>query len=106
MKPISNGQAERRGEMADRLLNDPLLVETMASMERDCFEAFCSTRYSEADKRQELWALMNNAKKFRATLSTYVMHGEHAKKEIEKQQTAKRGTWRSKLAEFRFNKSA
>jgi hypothetical protein len=41
---LSNEALARRGDCATKLLNDPLLTETLDALERDCFTAFCKTR--------------------------------------------------------------
>jgi hypothetical protein len=71
----------QRGHEANRLANDPLLVEALADMERAAVDALVSAKPGEDDLRRCLAERIRVIRGFRAALETTIAVGSQAAKE-------------------------
>jgi hypothetical protein len=77
-------ESTRRAKHAEVLLNDPLLKEAFASLERDYIEAWKATSVVQTDARERLWQALQIVGKVRDHLALLVADGKVAAKEIER----------------------
>ena len=61
-----------RGKHAEQLLADPLLQEALATLDAQLIEAWGATGADDADKREQLWALLKAGRRFEAYLRALV----------------------------------
>lgn len=72
----------QRGEQAQTVLNDPLVIEAL-----DGIEEIILTQWQEAKEtteREELWYTLQGAKRFRNYLTIVKENGEFEKAQLEK----------------------
>ncbi|MBP2301566.1 hypothetical protein [Azospirillum picis] len=67
-----------RGQHAQRLLDDPLLVEAFAQLEADYIAGWRSTGARDTDARERLWQAVQIVGKVKAHLEKVAAHGKLA----------------------------
>jgi hypothetical protein len=73
----------RRGERADILMRDELLVESFDTLEREYVDAWRLTAARDTDARERLWQAVQIVGKVRTHLQTVMANGKLAAKELE-----------------------
>lgn len=73
-----------RGEQARRVMEDPLLVEAFETIERECFDAWKTSGWKDADKREALYRQMKALGEVKTRLLTVMEGGKVAKSLAEK----------------------
>jgi hypothetical protein len=71
-------QESRRGEQARRLLEDPLLQEAFAAVDRALREAWVATPDEAADERERLWLMLKLLGRVRAHMIDVLQTGKLA----------------------------
>ena len=65
-----------RGERASRILNDPLVVEAFAEIDRAIVELFGSIKAEDKDALQELARVLDVTKRFKSVFETAISRGK------------------------------
>jgi hypothetical protein len=73
----------RRGEHAQRLLDDDVLKEAFANLESDYLNAWRASRYNDTDGRERLWQAVQIVGKVQSHLNSMVMNSKLLKREID-----------------------
>lgn len=69
----------RRGEQAERLLQDDVLLEAFESIEREFTEQWKTSPVRDQDAREKLWLMVKSVQRLRQELESFVMNGTAAK---------------------------
>jgi hypothetical protein len=77
-------EAERRGESAKALLDDPLLNKALKAVRTAVIEEWADTRQEEG--REYLWRLHRASVKFEEVLLGYIQEGEIVKANLKPDQ--------------------
>lgn len=77
----------RRAEKARQLFEDPLLKETLDTMEREVMEAWMTCPVRDVEGRETLWRMAVTTRKFRDMLRGTAESGKLAAREIRERQT-------------------
>lgn len=77
-------QTVRRAANAERLLNDPLLAETIQSMRDTVFDNWRTSKHNQADEQKALHNMIQVIDRFEAELKRKIRHGQKAKSLLEK----------------------
>jgi len=78
-----------RGRTAAGLLQNELLQEALATIERDCENSWKNSTYGENDKREAAYQMLKVVKAFRGHLTTVLQTGKLAAKSESDQQDAR-----------------
>jgi len=91
---VTEEERARRGEDAQRLLSDPLLIEAFETIEHQCIEEIkkCPLRDGEGLHKLHMMLLLNQ--RLRLQIESVVNTGK-----LAKQSLIKRATGRSRLAD-------
>lgn len=72
-----------RGEQAERILGDPLVVDAFAEIERATFEVFKQLKAEDKDALQELARVRDVTNRFKAVFEKAVSTGKIAAKDLK-----------------------
>lgn len=75
---MTNEEAVRRGERARQLMDDPLLKESLDSIEREILDQWEACPVRDIEGRELLWRYFKTAKKFRGILEGTMQNGKIA----------------------------
>lgn len=78
----------QRGARAAELLQDPLLAETLDTIEQEYTEQWKSSPARDVEGREKLWLMIKTAEKFRAELASVLETGQLAKRRLAQQPLA------------------
>lgn len=93
-EPVTGEDAIRRGERAQALLTDPLIVETFAALEAEYIRQWRRNdpqTPSTPEARDSIWLALQNLDVFRGMFSAYIRHGQVAAADRDRQAEAKKG---------------
>lgn len=76
-----------RGQRAEQILNDELVVSFFADAERELWNAWKTSPLRDAEGREKLRLMQAWLNKFRETLETHVTTGRMASMALQEQQT-------------------
>lgn len=79
---VALSKAAERGARAARLLEDELLQEAFATLDRDYTRAWRETAARDTDARERLWHAVQVVAKVRDHLATVVNGGKLAQREM------------------------
>ncbi len=82
MKPE---QVSRRGLRAEELLRDPLIVEALDGMEQVVFDNFKTSKWQQAEEREELHKQMAAVLNFRRQFEGWISEGKAVRLKAEQQ---------------------
>lgn len=94
-EPLTGEEAIRRGERAQALLTDPLIVETFAALEAEYIRQWRRNdpaNPSTPEARDALWLLLQNLETFRGMFAAYIRTGKVAAAQRDEREAAKRAT--------------
>ena len=74
----------RRGQHAERLLKDPLMVEVIDGMKRTVFHNIETSNYKDIDEREDLYKMLQAINAFEKDLKQRIQGGVKAKSVLEK----------------------
>lgn len=74
----------RRGEAAKRLLEDPILIESLETLERTYLESWRRTESKDVEGRERLWIALQVAEEFVRNLRAVADSGELAHAQVER----------------------
>ncbi len=72
-----------RGQRAERLLSDEILVQGFSSLEETYLQAWRDTKYHDTDGRERLWQAVQIVGKVKTHLQSVVNSGKIAKSELD-----------------------
>jgi hypothetical protein len=79
-----DGLAEiRRGDSANRLINDPLMVEAFTVIEAEYIAAWKATPVRDTEARERIWAHLQALGKVKGHLESVIETGKLAKKQSD-----------------------
>jgi len=87
---IALTKAAERAARAQRLLDDELLIEALATLDRDYLEAWRATAARDTDARERLWQAVQIVAKVRDHLARVVNSGKLAQRELNELAERKR----------------
>ena len=87
---IALTRAAERAARAQRLLDDELLIEALATLDRDYLEAWRATAARDTDARERLWQAVQIVAKVRDHLARVVNSGKLAQRELNELAERKR----------------
>tara|TARA_R110000868_G_scaffold19561_7_gene84225 strand:- start:2205 stop:2498 length:294 start_codon:yes stop_codon:yes gene_type:complete len=73
---MNNDEAMKRGARAQQLLQDPLIVESLDTIEREIIAQWEACPVRDIEGRELLWKYYQTAKKFRGILDGMVSTGK------------------------------
>lgn len=73
----------QRADMAQMILSSPVMKDALDTIERDILNAWEATAPRDSEAREKAWLFYLVAKKFRATLTSYIDTGKMARMQIE-----------------------
>jgi hypothetical protein len=76
---MSTEEEIRRAERARALLDDPLVAEALAALERAAIEEWRATAARDVETRERAWLMLQLARRFRAHFENLVAAGTLAK---------------------------
>jgi hypothetical protein len=76
---VSPAEEIRRGERAQALLDDPLLAEALAALERAAIDEWRASGARDVEARERAWLMLELAQRFRAHFESLVASGTLAK---------------------------
>jgi hypothetical protein len=76
---VSTEEEIRRGERARALLEDPLVAEALAALERAAIDEWRATGPEDAETRERAWLMLQLAQRFRAHFESLVSTGTLAR---------------------------
>jgi hypothetical protein len=79
---IALTKAAERAARAARLLDDDLLIEAFATLDRDYLKAWRATAARDTDARERLWQAVQIVAKVRDHLAGVVTNGRLAQREL------------------------
>lgn len=79
-----------RGENAKMLLDNPVLQEAFADIEKEIFEIWQNTKTGQQELREEAWLNHRAMKMLKLKLENWLNNGKIAKAEIEKAEKKKK----------------
>lgn len=77
-------EQQTRGQYAMSLLENELLQEALAAIEREVVEQWASCPARDKDGKEACWQLMKTAQKFRNILTGYIETGKLATAELKR----------------------
>ena len=83
---MSPEERRARGERAERLMNDELMVEAFAGVEAAYKDAWAGSRPDETQKREGLYYAMGALQRIRDHLGIVIADGKLAAADLEKEQ--------------------
>jgi len=84
-----NREQVARGEEAARVLNSPLLKEFFADMRSDCVRNWEHSAIDDVATREDAWKMHKAVSLLEQKLKTAIANGEHARKELLKEEKEK-----------------
>ena len=72
----------KRGTEAQHLLDNVLLQETFASMERDILSTMKRLKPNDAEGRDVCWRELRSLERFKGKFKGYLTTGEHAERSL------------------------
>lgn len=91
-------QEQDRGQEAQRLLDNELLQEALAAIEREVVEQWTQCPARDKEGKEALWQLMKTAQKFRGLLTGYVQTGKLAGEQLKRFEAQSRIKWFNRAA--------
>lgn len=76
-------KAIKRGDLANRILQDAIFVECMEKLEKDVFEAWARSGVRDKEGQHELFLMIQTARKFKALFESLVATGEIEKNALK-----------------------
>ena len=61
-----------RAELAKQILDNPLVKDVLANLEREIIEGWIATSYKDETAREKAWMWANIVRKFRNTFESYI----------------------------------
>lgn len=80
---MTNEERLARASRAAALLNNELLTEAFAALERDYTAAWLNTKARDTDARERLWQAMQVTGKVKSHLKTVISDGKLAQREVD-----------------------
>lgn len=90
MDELKLTQQRARGLKAQRLLDDPLLIEILAEIDKEIVDGWKTSRSEERDRREEIYYLQRAVETLRERLRGRVFTGKQAHKQLEEIERAKK----------------
>ncbi len=75
-------EEKRRGDEAQRLLEEPLLIEAFKTIEQELTQAWMESPARDAQGREKTWLMLKLLHKVRGNLESMVANGTMAKASI------------------------
>lgn len=69
----------QRAEQAQQLINNPLYLEALTAMKAALYGEFEDSKFTESDKRHELWQRMQLLKQFQGKFESIIKQGDKAR---------------------------
>jgi hypothetical protein len=79
---MSADEEIRRGDRARMLLDDPLVAEALAALERAAIEEWRATGARDVETRERAWLMLQMTQRFRAHFESLVASGSLVKGRI------------------------
>lgn len=73
---MNNEEMKQRATRAQQLLQEPLIVESLDTIEREIIDQWAACPVRDVEGRELLWKYYQTARKFRAILEGVVSNGK------------------------------
>jgi hypothetical protein len=91
MNGIDDTLEVTRGQRARALLDDPLVDEAFAAIERECLAEWRRAPARDVEGRERLWLMLKMAERFKAHFVNLIDSGRLAGERIAQLEKARRG---------------
>ena len=81
---MTREESIQRGQRAQNLLNDEVLISTLDTMEAEYLKAWRDSKPVETEFREQLWMLSGLIKEFRVHLNVTASNGKMDQAQIDK----------------------
>lgn len=83
-----------RGQRAQAILEDPLVGEAFAALERECLAEWRAAPARDVEGRERLWLMLKMAERFKAHFTSLIDSGKLAGERVAALEKARRGFFR------------
>lgn len=83
-----------RGQRARAILDDPLVDEAFAALERECLAEWRAAPARDVEGRERLWLMLKMAERLKAQFTSLIDGGKLAGERVAELEKARRGFFR------------
>ena len=91
---MSEANTLSRASAAQRILDDPMVIDALAIIERDVIEAFCACPTRDLEGMRILQSNLRLARQFKGILQGAIERGKLASHELKERETFLQQMWK------------